>query len=180
MNAYALFRDLEQLGISLTACGDRLLLDGPDHVLTQDRLMLVAEHKAALLAELRLRHDPRPDLADDSALWTRLLGLAHPLDGDDPQGLFGALLGFRCCGARLEWDGEKYLVRPTPGGSWANESAFQFDREKWLVPHAVALVRLLRALAEGQETLTWWLRLECAGIDAGRPAHEVMVQETAR
>lgn len=178
MSAYAVIRVLEQLGVTLTAYGDRLRLNDPTPILTQERLAWVKEHKAALLAELRLRHDPRPDLADDSVVWTRLLHLAHSWDGDDLQGLFGALHGLRCCGARLHWDGEKYLVRPSPGESWTDEASFQSDRERWLVPHCVALDRLLRALVEEHETLSWWLRVECGGIDTGGPANEMIEPES--
>ena len=127
----------------------------------------------ALSAESALRvDDPRPDLADDSALWTCLLRLAFQWDGNDPRGLFGALFGVRCQGARLEWDGTKYLIRP--GDGWDDDEAFHCDRDQRLVPHATALVRMLRAVAEGHETLDWWVRMECAGEDAGRSAHEVI------
>src|SRR5262249_32715603 len=45
--------------------------------------------------------DPRPDLAADTHAWQALLELAFLLDGEAPDGLFGALHGVRCCGARL-------------------------------------------------------------------------------
>ena len=65
--------------------------------------------------------DPRPDITADSAWWERLLGMAYDQDGDDPDGLFGALHGLRCGGAKLlpvppdktrlsrgEWDADEY------------------------------------------------------------------------
>ena len=119
--------------------------------------------------------DPRSDFADDSALWTRLLTLAYQWDADDPRGLYGALHCFRIDGARLEEREGRLFIRsrPAPEGGWADEPAFQAEREQWLVPHAVALVRLLKAVQEGMTTMPWWLRLECAGEGVGQPAAEV-------
>ncbi len=47
------------------------------------------------------RADPRPDLAEDTALWAELLAGAYRQDGQDPYGVFGALQGARICGARI-------------------------------------------------------------------------------
>jgi len=58
----------------------------------------VSEHQESVALRLRQRvtEDPRPDLAEDSARWSRLLSMAYDLDGDDPAGLYGALNGLRC------------------------------------------------------------------------------------
>jgi hypothetical protein len=50
------------------------------------------------------RLDPRPDLAEDSELWERLLSLAARED-DGPRSLYGALDYLRCMGARAIKDG---------------------------------------------------------------------------
>jgi len=49
--------------------------------------------------------DPRPDLAVDAPLWAVLLRLSAALDGEDPAGVHGALLGARTMGGRLEVGG---------------------------------------------------------------------------
>jgi hypothetical protein len=94
--------------------------------------------------------DPRPDLAPDTALWGQLLEAAFLLDGDDSAGLFGALHGLRCCGARL--------ARPGPGpGGWrirpgadylGGREAWEGDRAGWLLPQRATVTRLLLALRE--------------------------------
>lgn len=48
------------------------------------------------------RLDPRPDLSGDSARWCDLLASARERDGDAMGGLYQALDGLRCLGARLE------------------------------------------------------------------------------
>ena len=95
--------------------------------------------------------DPRPDLAQDTALWEQVLEAAFQLDGDDPAGLFGTLHGLRCCGARL--------VRPGRGG-WkiqpgadylGGQEAWEGDRAGWLLPRRVTVTRLLTGLREPPE-----------------------------
>ena len=49
--------------------------------------------------------DPRPDLVGDHARWLTLLELAYRRDGADPNGVFGALNGIRCCGAAITSSG---------------------------------------------------------------------------
>lgn len=86
--------------------------------------------------------DPRPDLEGDSPLWSRLLTLAYDRDGEDTNGLFGVLHGFRCLGAGLVVvDGRARLVAGELGDDYPTE------REQWLVPHAFALTKLLADLA---------------------------------
>jgi hypothetical protein len=175
VQATQILEELRCQQVTIRAANDQLALDGPVDVLTDELLAMIAEHKSEILEALRWTQDPRPDFADDSALWTRLLARAHQWDADDPRGLFGALHGFRIWGARLEEREGRLFIRPRPApeGGWADEAEFQAERQQWLVPHAVALVRLLRAVQEGITEMTWWLRLECAGEDAGRPAAEV-------
>lgn len=85
--------------------------------------------------------DPRPDLAGDSPLWGRLLSLAYHDNGDEPEGLFWALHGLRCCGARLTAaDGRVRLEAGELGPEYAEL------RGRWLVRHAGGLTRLLGSL----------------------------------
>jgi hypothetical protein len=86
--------------------------------------------------------DPRPELAEDTAAWRRLLRLAFIKDGDDPDGVFGVLHCVRCCGARLvrlrgAW-------RIVPGKDYfGGRAAWIADRTKWLLPRRAAIAGLL-------------------------------------
>jgi hypothetical protein len=86
--------------------------------------------------------DPRPDLAGDHARWLTLLELAYRRDGADPNGVFGALNGIRCCGAAItSGGGTKPAWRLTRGEMTAAE--WQSIRTKWLMPHLKVLQELL-------------------------------------
>ena len=105
--------------------------------------------------------DPRLDLEGDGALWRNLLTTAFLLDGEEPDGLYGALHGLRCSGARLVPNGKgcrllppaagdgplsylvDYLDNSLPGDPAAR---WEEDRQAWLVPHADVLIPLLRGL----------------------------------
>lgn len=85
--------------------------------------------------------DPRPDLVADHAHWEDLLGRAWRLDAADTEGVYGALNGMRCCGARLE---------RTQSAGWRlvkgdELSAIEYHtyRVSYLVPHTAAITRLL-------------------------------------
>ena len=83
--------------------------------------------------------DPRPDIADDSALWVRLLPVAYGLDGARAGGAFGVLHGLRCMGARLAViGGQARLFRgDIPEGEYE-----QYKRE-YLAPNHETVQRLL-------------------------------------
>jgi hypothetical protein len=91
--------------------------------------------------------DPRPDLVSDHSLWDELLAGAARLDSDDPNGVFGALHGIRCCGARLVprntagWKLERGEMSPT---EWRE------NREKWLMPHRMKITHMLDRLRAEQ------------------------------
>lgn len=103
--------------------------------------------------------DPRPDLATDRSRWWLLLEAAYRLDGQDPEGLYGALFGLRCCGARLELaNPETWGARPEDPpptyrlvrGEELSEAAYADLRQRYLVPHREALTRLLSAPSAAQ------------------------------
>lgn len=86
--------------------------------------------------------DPRPDLTDDHVRWLALLELAHRRDAADPYGVFGALVGIRCCGAAItSTGGARPAWRLTRGELPAAE--WQAVRTKWLMPHLKVLQELL-------------------------------------
>lgn len=87
--------------------------------------------------------DPREDLAEDSLVWAALLSRVHDLEGDVSDGLFGALHGARCGGARL--------VRSQSGtilvaGDWSATEYAEF-RRLYLLPRARLLTAVLRTLS---------------------------------
>lgn len=98
--------------------------------------------------------DPRPDLAADHDRWQALLAAAYRCDGQDPHGVFGALNGIRCCGARLEVTAVTKQAPPAtnarPGwrlvrGDELTEAEYQRLRAAYLAPHTEALTKLLSA-----------------------------------
>lgn len=83
--------------------------------------------------------DPRPDLAEDTRNWTRLLPVAYGLDGGDANGVFGVLHGLRCLGARLVVIGDQ--ARLMRGD--ITEPEWAELRARWLVPQHDKLQQLL-------------------------------------
>jgi len=94
--------------------------------------------------------DPRPDLVGDHARWLLVLDLAYHRDAADPEGVFGALFGARCCGARIEHVDDDWTLKPEgplprwrlvrgeiPADEWAA------IRARWLLPHRAALEKFL-------------------------------------
>jgi hypothetical protein len=84
--------------------------------------------------------DPRPDLVEDSTLWTALLARTYDQDGSDPAGVFGALRAARCCGARLVQGVRGLRIEP---GDWDGDAGWPAEREWLLVPHTTGIKRLL-------------------------------------
>lgn len=103
--------------------------------------------------------DPRPDLTADRSRWWLLLEAGYRLDGQDPNGLYSALFGLRCCGARLElanaatWGARPEDPPPTyrlVRGEELSEAEYADLRQRYLVPHRQALTRLLSAPSAAQ------------------------------
>lgn len=93
--------------------------------------------------------DPRPDLTEDSALWTKLLTMADKIN----KHCAGTLNGFRCGGMRLKREPEGYALRPEFGdpassSAWATLEEYAADRKKWLYPYTRLIIRLLNKLTE--------------------------------
>lgn len=86
-----------------------------------------------------ITRDPRPDLAEDSNNWERLLPCAYGLDGRESNGVFGALHGIRCLGARLVVIGDQaHLMRGE-----IPEAEYSELRERWLRPLHAKVQQLL-------------------------------------
>ena len=94
--------------------------------------------------ELKPLTDPRPDLAEDSELWTRFLQLAE----DENKKLTGILHGFRCQGTRIVLGRSGYVLRPEldPSKGWKNRQEYEKERDKWLKPHIEKIAQLLKKL----------------------------------
>ncbi|MHB0858824.1 MAG: hypothetical protein ACYC5M_14810 [Anaerolineae bacterium] len=83
--------------------------------------------------------NPRPDLAEDQPLWASLLSAAYRMDGQDPEGLFWALKGLRCLGARLRVGRHTLLLERGE----QDEATYLAHRSRYLLPHAEILCALL-------------------------------------
>ena len=86
--------------------------------------------------------DPRPDLVGDHARWLMLLELAYRRDAADPYGVFGALVGIRCCGAAITSSGGANPAWRLVRGELA-AAEWQAVRAQWLMPHLKVLQELL-------------------------------------
>jgi hypothetical protein len=78
----------------------------------------------------------------DSRLWSAVLAQTYDLDGANPEGLFGALRGMRCLGARLEETASGVRLRPGE----LSRTEYAALRERYLMPHASVVERVLAGL----------------------------------
>lgn len=153
MDAEQTLAALEQRGVEVSLEEGRLRLSRHPEDLAED----VRANREAIVAALLGRawqvhldslplrtDDPRPDLAADSELWTRLLNLTHGMAGRE---LREVLHGLRCLGARLVWAGR--MLRLVPGEEMSAEE-YAADRERWLMPHAQVLSETLASLARAE------------------------------
>ncbi len=148
MTVSALLDTLDGLGVKLTVAGGDLEYEAPAGVLTPELRQALHRQKAMVIARLAETDDPRPDLAEDTARWQWLLGLAYQRYGDGPESPCGILHGFRCAGARLERSPGTLRLKPRIDAArqtalWAAEGEWRRDRAQWLMPHAGALKQLL-------------------------------------
>ncbi|MGH2531568.1 MAG: hypothetical protein ACRDJW_04605 [Thermomicrobiales bacterium] len=143
-----LLTTLRARGVTVTRRGDRVRCE-PAGNLIDDLRPAITRHKAALLMLLdreRFTADPRPDLTDDSGLWRRLLAAAYDRDGHAPAGVFGALHGLRCEGARLVVAGGRVRLE---SGELGDE--YQALKQSSLTPHTAAIMRLFATIAHPEE-----------------------------
>lgn len=112
--------------------------------------------------------DPRPDLTEDSELWSRLLTLAKveterlnnktTVKQEQTGSFFGVLHGFRCAGTRLrrsETGSGMYVLRPDidPTGerAWMNEAEYKQFCMRYLAPWEESLIKILKILSFGSK-----------------------------
>lgn len=98
--------------------------------------------------------DPRPDLTEDSILWTKLLELAIKRD----KLCAGVLHGFRCGGLRISKKPMGYVLVPMLNkpelSMWTTKEEYAIDRKKWLWPCTGMIISLLEALEKEVESDT--------------------------
>jgi hypothetical protein len=93
--------------------------------------------------------DPRPELAEDSELWTRFLSLCYDLR------LLRNLITFREMGARITKTTRGYEFIPEVGpDAWDSAEFFQEIKVKCLAPYRDELVIMLRYLETEQQRLS--------------------------
>lgn len=122
--------------------------------------------------------DPRPDIAEDSYLWTKLLKQVWMDHGDHwSTNAYAMLHGMRCCGMTIDLiegkagfrlvpllskqnvdpgiDGEADQLGEPHGvgdlSQWVFEAHYKKDREAALVPHKDEVVRYLKWLWDSEE-----------------------------
>lgn len=61
MSAYAILEGLRRRGVTLTADGERLVVEAPAQVATEDLRTVLSEHKPCLLEILRLEDGVAPE-----------------------------------------------------------------------------------------------------------------------
>lgn len=86
--------------------------------------------------------DPRPDLTEDSTMWTRFLALAEK----KYSALFEPLNTMRQNGTRLKkLNTGEYGLRPQVGeGCWSSNEVYRSKAAELLKPHHDSLVQLLK------------------------------------
>lgn len=98
--------------------------------------------------------DPRPEMTDDSELWTRLFKIMTRLGMNKTQ-LYGTLHGFRCMGTRIiPGKSGGYVLRGDvdPEGRKAFYlGEYEELRDKYLKPHVKSITELMRLLKESEE-----------------------------
>lgn len=95
---------------------------------------------------------PRKDLKGDYKLWQVLFQ-----ESDYKSPAYPILHGFRCGGAKLEWDKNRQILvmrprygngGPGDGAKWTGKKEYQEDRQKWLLGKYKKEVKKLIETAE--------------------------------
>lgn len=145
-----LIRELQAQGVRFRIEQGQIHVHAPQGVMTPRR----TERLRALRGEwLAATEDPRPDLAEDTARWRRLLLLAWPVAGD----MWEVLRGFRACGALLQVGHGTLRLVPLLDPSerqsvWQGQADWEEYRAEWLLPRATVLRQLLRGAYTREET----------------------------
>jgi hypothetical protein len=95
--------------------------------------------------------DPRPDLIQDSNLWTKLFKLIPELENKNAASLLQKRLWtMRCFGAMLKptVNGLKFEPIVGPGCTWEYEIDFDNDKIKYLKPYTAEISWLLKKVIE--------------------------------
>lgn len=155
--------DLQGRGFAISRDGPALRVVGPEKLVDPSVRQALAAHREEIWALLdasrpagtvsAFRGDPRPDLADDAARWSRLLSLAWARDGSDRCGVFGSLLGMRCLGVELVAADRTMRLqarKDAPGDPprWVTPEQYRDERSRWLDPHREAVIGLLAEAVE--------------------------------
>jgi len=79
-----------------------------------------------------------------------VLELAYRRDAADPESVFGALFGARCCGTRIEHLDDNWTLKPEGPSPRARLARGEISadewaaiRARWLLPHRAALAEIL-------------------------------------
>jgi hypothetical protein len=88
--------------------------------------------------------DPRPDLTNDTELWTTFLMIAMLVE----EQLAHILHGFRCAGARLIKTNAGYVMRSefNKNSLWDNQGEYDQDKKQYLVKYADKIIECLNRL----------------------------------
>lgn len=99
--------------------------------------------------------DPRPDLSEDSELWSELLTIAnsfHPNEKEKNKKFCLVLHGMRCGGTRLRQGKNGWVLRPDidPTGrvAWISQEEYEYFRDKYLKEWMIWLKFSLKRLDE--------------------------------
>jgi len=148
MSWSAALMELRNAGLTVMDKRESFDLDGR---LCPDLVEAARLNKRDILLALRderLTADPREDLEADGLEWARLLRLAYERDGYDRAGLFFALHGLRCLGARLRWQegaGGRFLALHR--GAEMDAGEYAKIRAGYLAPYAETIRELFAQIA---------------------------------
>jgi hypothetical protein len=92
--------------------------------------------------DLDYRIDPRPDLEEDSALWTQLLTNSVAIDIEVTR----VLHAIRGGGTLLMKQGDRYVLKPLIDSKtgWESPEDYAKIRDTYMLPHKDQIIELLK------------------------------------